>query len=309
MQKHVVKYDNYMNSLSLGALKSSELDTLMAICSKMKERGTSTVEFDFAEIREIAELTSCDSRERFASAVSSLSRKLVSIYGHIETDDEDTFFTLFNRLSARKKTGVLEVSVNPEYAFVLNDLTSNFTSFELQEFVRLKSKYSKNLYRLLKQFDNTNSGWRRFEATDLRDKLGCPQSYQNKRFVAEILTPCIEELKPIFHELTLEIDRARRQGAPITGYEFRWRPCVNDELPGQVSFDSHESFDAIASDMRRVRYTDEEGKTQYRMRPSGRKNEKIHNYDERSYSAQDYAEMLAIASWESTDGKDTQTDS
>lgn len=44
------------------------------------------------------------------------------------------------------------VSVNKRFDFFLNELTSNFTRFELEEFTNLESKYSKAMYRLLKQW-------------------------------------------------------------------------------------------------------------------------------------------------------------
>lgn len=233
----IVKYNNFMNSLSFGSLGGSELDLFMTICAKTKELGVQEVEFDFGEIRNLADLRNCDSRDRFIKVVSSLNRKLINITGHIDNEDEEVFFTLFNELKTVKKEGILKVSVNPKYAFVLNELSANFTSFELQEFVNLKSKYTKNLYRLLKQFDSTQSAWRTFKADDLREKLGCPINYPNKKFVAEILNPSIAELQPIFNELTLDIIKAHKKGSPISSYEFRWKPCVNDQLPGQMSIE------------------------------------------------------------------------
>ncbi|MDC7286158.1 replication initiation protein, partial [Bifidobacterium thermophilum] len=46
----------------------------------------------------------------------------------------------------------LEVSVNDRFAFLLTDLTSQFTRFELAEFADLKSKYAKEFYRRAKQY-------------------------------------------------------------------------------------------------------------------------------------------------------------
>lgn len=247
--KEVVKYNNYMNSLSFGSLGQSELDLFMTICAKMNDMGTEEVEFTFGEIRELSCVKNCDSRERFVSAISSLNRKLINISGHMEDEDEEVFFTLFNELRTLKKEGILKVSVNPKYAFVLNELNNNFTKFELQEFVSLKSKYSKNLYRLLKQFDNNQSSWRTFKTEDLREKLGSPVSYPNKRFIAEILNPSIEELKTIFMDLRTEYTYARRRGKPITDITFKWRQAVDDELPGQVSFKTLEEFDDIVEGM------------------------------------------------------------
>ena len=47
------------------------------------------------------------------------------------------------------------VAVNPRFSFLLNDLTSQFTRFELAEFTALKSSYAKETYRRLKQYRQT----------------------------------------------------------------------------------------------------------------------------------------------------------
>ena len=64
-------------------------------------------------------------------------------------------FTLFNKFKVDGDTQILYVSVNEEFFFLLNQLTSNFTRFELKEFVTLKSSYAKEFYRRMKQFKYT----------------------------------------------------------------------------------------------------------------------------------------------------------
>lgn len=48
------------------------------------------------------------------------------------------------------------MKVNEDFLYILNDLTKNFTLFELQEFNNLVCIF-KNLYRLLKQFKTTGN--------------------------------------------------------------------------------------------------------------------------------------------------------
>lgn len=49
----------------------------------------------------------------------------------------------------------LEIEVNPKFEYIVNELTKNFTGFKLEEFIALSGKYTKTLYRLLKQFRKT----------------------------------------------------------------------------------------------------------------------------------------------------------
>ncbi|MBX5320310.1 hypothetical protein CD155_11055 [Staphylococcus caprae] len=64
------------------------------------------------------------------------------IYKRIEYTEKD-----------RKKE--LTVSINPELKHILNEITGNFTKFELKEMTQLKSSYAKNMFRLLKQYKHT----------------------------------------------------------------------------------------------------------------------------------------------------------
>lgn len=45
--------------------------------------------------------------------------------------------------------------MNSRFSFLLNDLTSQFTRFELAEFTALRSSYDKECYRRLKQYRKT----------------------------------------------------------------------------------------------------------------------------------------------------------
>ena len=56
-------------------------------------------------------------------------------------------------VSSRKSE--VTIAINKEFYYVLNVLLSNFTRFELDEFLALKSKYAKEFYRCMKQFRTT----------------------------------------------------------------------------------------------------------------------------------------------------------
>ena len=63
----------------------------------------------------------------------------------------------------------LIVSINPKLKHVLNEITADFTKFELKEMTHLKSTYSKNMFRLLKQYKHT--GYFKIQIEDFRERL------------------------------------------------------------------------------------------------------------------------------------------
>ena len=99
---------------------------------------------------------------------------------------------------------ILTIKTNPEFAYILNDLTKNFTRFELREYVALDGKYSKMIYQHLRQYRKT--GWWNITVEDIRRELAIPDSYANKYIMDKVIKPSIEVLKSCkgFSDLTVE---------------------------------------------------------------------------------------------------------
>ena len=143
----------------------------------------------------------------------------------LKTQDKIIMFVLFPTFEIDLNNNTLTVAVNEKFKFILNDLVKVFTRFELAEFVKLDSKYTKNLYRLLKQFRTTG----RLEINNIEDfkqKLDAPTSYKPKDFKRFVLDVAINELKEkeCFKNLQFEPKIAKRRGSPITGYTFTFEP-------------------------------------------------------------------------------------
>lgn len=85
----------------------------------------------------------------------------------------------------------LRVAVNPKFAEIVNAL-SNFTRFELAEFIALSGKYTKTLYRLLKQYRQT--GNRLFKWDEFFEIMDIPKDYEMCDIDKRILKPAIKEL-------------------------------------------------------------------------------------------------------------------
>ena len=150
----VVKYNNNFNNISLRNFNANELDILMAICSRMKEKGEEEITFHFDKLKKLVNYSD-NTSATFIKDLESTYDKLISI--KLKVGDERRFikFVLFTRYSVDVDEKTVEIAVNKEFAWVLNELNVTFTAFELKEFISLKSSYAKEFYRRMKQFKST----------------------------------------------------------------------------------------------------------------------------------------------------------
>lgn len=240
----IVKYNNQMNQIAFTGLSAIDIDLFMLICAKTKERKDELIKLSFTELKKELGLSN-KSDKYFAAEIQRLSKKLKHIGGSFNNGtsfDEFVLFPTFHGTAVIEEhavygyldKGTMIVRVNPDFAFLLNELTKNFTRFELSEFVQLESKYSKNLYRLLKQYRKT--GTYTVEAEKFRELMDCPKSYQNMYFMRDCVNVAIKELSQgYFAGLKVEPIRAHKRGAPIVAYKFTFKP--SKDVPGQRYMD------------------------------------------------------------------------
>lgn len=217
----IVKYDNYLNGLKFSGFSPIDFNFLMALCSRMRDKETNELKFSFDELREITGYKQT-SIKKFVSDLERMNEKLMRIICKIKTETKTIMFILFPTFITDSEEQTLTISVNEKFKFILNEIVRNFTRFELNEFVRLDSKYSKSLYRLLKQFKSTG----KFEVSikDFREKVDCPESYTNKHIMDKIIKPSLQELQSCFDNLQCETKYARKRGRPVVGYIFTFTP-------------------------------------------------------------------------------------
>lgn len=214
--REVVKYKNELNTIPMRKFSSAEMDLFFAICSKMKDKKTDTVKFEFAEIKEMSSYFS-RSEKRFVNDLTGVYRKMLQLTYSTESDDEVSYFVLFTGFTINKKEKFVEISVNPKLEYILNQLTHEFTQFELVEFTSLKSSYAKTMYRLLKQYKST--GYYTVKIDDFRILLSVPGSYRMSDINKQILAPVKKELSQYFDPFTIKKIKAKK-GNKIERLEF-----------------------------------------------------------------------------------------
>lgn len=237
----LVIYKNEMNTLQFHGFTAVDLDMLMTLCSRMRDKDEDVMEFDFKYLKTIMEYKSKDN-DRFINDLDAMNNKLIKVTASFKTDTKKVMFVLFPTFEIDTEKETLKVRVNPDFKYLLNEITAQFTLFELQEFVSLSGKYSKNLYRLLKQYRRT--GTYRVDLETFRHRMDIPDTYKNRDVLEKAIKPAVEELTRLcyFKDLKVEPIKARKKGAPVTAYEFTFRK--SDQIAGQESFYDTDSFNS-----------------------------------------------------------------
>lgn len=216
MTKEIVKYHNQMNEISFGTFKEKELDLFFSICYKLKEQGTKEVELTFSELKNL--IGENKNLKRLKNNIDSLNKKLAMINHQIEIRP-NVFerFVLFTNFTTDYNENILTIKVNDKFSYILNNLINKYTKFDLLDFISLKSIYSKNMFKLLKQWESLN----KIECSldEIKEKLNIPKAYSTSDFNKRVLIPIMEELPQYFSNLKLE---KIKTGKKVTSLKFTW---------------------------------------------------------------------------------------
>lgn len=237
----IVKYHNDFNKIQLPSFTEQEQNLLCGLMIKLKEQKQS-VEFLPQDLREI--LRSDCNNISLANFCKSLRSKFFSANFTILIKEQNSYvdrtINLFSMMEIYymddKKTKLekLVIEVNPKFEYLLNKLTANFTAFELAEFVALSGKYTKTLYRLLKQFRST--GKMAMEWEEFKRVMDIPEKLHMRDIDKRILKPAVKELsaqrnlfdqvRVPFQNLSYEKEKvkARGRGGRVVGIIFTFKP-------------------------------------------------------------------------------------
>ncbi|HDF4377657.1 TPA: RepB family plasmid replication initiator protein [Staphylococcus aureus] len=218
MTGETVVYKNEMNLVPLRRFTATEINLFFAMCNKLKEQDTNTLRLSFDELKKLSNY-SPETRNinRFANDLDNVYKKMLHLTIRYEDDDVIERFVLFNHYRIHKREQYLEISTSSNLKHILNSITNNFTKFELKEMTRLKSTYSKNMFRLLKQYKHT--GYLKIHIDDFKNRLDIPKSYRMTDINKNVFKPIIIELGSIFNNLTINKIKAKK-GRKIEWIEF-----------------------------------------------------------------------------------------
>ncbi|WP_413223976.1 replication initiation protein [Staphylococcus aureus] len=228
MSGETVVYQNEMNLVPLRKFTSTEIDIFFSLCNKLKEQDIKELAIPFEELRHLSNYYH-RSLKRFVKDLEHVYDKMLTLTYTERSGLSFKKFVLFTGYEVDVDEKKLIVSINPKLKHVLNEITADFTKFELKEMTNLKSTYSKNMFRLLKQYKHT--GYFKIQIEDFREHINqkvliapkiewfIPNSYRMTHINQKVLAPIIKELGFIFNNLNINKVKAKK-GRKIEWLEF-----------------------------------------------------------------------------------------
>ena len=250
----IVEYHNDLHKLSMGSFTELEQNLLFGVLVKCREQ-KSGVEIELKAddlMRFINQRKNTTKQDLLNIALNlydnffKLDFKIIKKQGNLERRSYYNLFSKFdiyiNNIENLEKQKLeqefshLVLKVNDDFAYLLHEFTNGlYTQFELEEFLFLRGKYPKILYRLLKQFRLTGyfiATWEKF-----KEKMGIPLDMRNATIEKQILKPCVEKLSQTmkthlfdaripFENLKYKLKKeSSKRGKPkVTHIEFYFKP-------------------------------------------------------------------------------------
>ena len=231
MANEVVKHHNDLNTIPMRKWSKEEMDFFFAIIAKLRDEGTKEITFDKHSIADLANY-SIRTNKAYEQLINQLSKNILDIT-YLEKKRTilngkpaylSSRMNLFSRFDSKwtEDLSELEITlkVSDEFEYVLNQLNSEFTSYELAEFTQIRSTYAKTLYRLLKQWRTV--GKKEFQIDEFKRLLDTPDYYTPSEINKNVLNYARKELPQFFPNLKIKSIKSNKRGTPVIAYEFTW---------------------------------------------------------------------------------------
>ncbi len=243
-------YHNNANKVNLGKLSEREANLLFAIFQRLKDQGNTLIRFEPQDLKRMLGIK---------ISYDNLTRTARSMWNKIKTADfwevkdiivngkecvSEKNYMLFQvcEIVSDKETReflYMDIQLNTGYNYLLNNLGmgGQYTSFKLLEFQRVRGKYAKTLYRLLKQYKST--GILSVEWSQFRELLDIPKDYTMPNIDKFVLKIALKELHKIypFEHLSYKKERRSHDKRKVTHIDFYFEQLPKGETKKQKQAD------------------------------------------------------------------------
>ncbi|PUD43315.1 replication initiation protein [Helicobacter pylori] len=250
--KTYITYHNNANKVNLGKLSEREANLLFAIFQRLKDQGNTLIRFEPQDLKRMIMVKSNLTNRQLLQVLKNLLDNISGanfwiIREHVENGEvyeDHTSYMLFKQFEIRihKPTQTIEyldVQLNDSYQYLLNNLGmgGQYTSFNLLEFQRVRGKYAKTLYRLLKQYKST--GILSVEWSQFRELLDIPKDYDMRSIDNFVLKIALKELHKIypFEHLSYKKERRSHDKRKVTHIDFYFEQLPEGETKKQKQAD------------------------------------------------------------------------
>ncbi len=212
-QYYYVAESNDLITKARHDLTARELKIMDYVISKIQptDSGLITINTSMYELTKVLELkASGRTYSQIAQNLEDMRAKSIKIYN--ENDRSITMTGWFERAKVWEN-GQIELKINEDFSPYLIDLKNNYTQYLLIDTVKLKSKYSILLYKLMREADkDKGNSIAVLQGTpeEFKEWLGAPDNYTYNQLKEKILKKAVEEINLKIEDMDLDILQARR---------------------------------------------------------------------------------------------------
>lgn len=229
---------NKMNSILFPVnFTARDYDVFFTICWFAKQKGyvenRGFIEMPYSEIirfyeKDINKTRLNDEIKNFREKV--LGTKGTAIYKTMRYDNDNDEITtvgiFFIEMELFRNKQILRFKLNPIALDILFSVLQ-FMKINLYDFVSIKSKFAKTLYRLLIQYENKKAdknGFKcvNFSRLEFENLMAVPDKYASTDIDSRVIDPSINELdENYFKKIVFEKQYSNANKNKIIGYSFK----------------------------------------------------------------------------------------
>lgn len=229
----VLVFRNELNSIIFpSSFTARDYDIFFTICWYVKQHdyddARDYIDMPFDEIARFYEKDL--NKTRFCNEIKEFCKKALGNNGtpviRYEDDEKLRLSTFFMYLEPMRNKQILRLKM---FKYSLNILFAvfDFMNINMRDFVSIHGKFSKTLYRLLKQYENLKADDNGFKTiTFSKNKLLEFMNFDNNFYGnsseidRKILNPAIKELKDTFFK-DLSVEKIKKNKREVVGYSFQ----------------------------------------------------------------------------------------
>lgn len=244
-EKNIVKYDNRFNKTSLADLDAREQNILFSVCSAFTKEKKENIILPLDAFREMAGLTKAQSgvnEARFKKLLDETIDTSLKLTFAVDTEEEGAghvteYFTMFSMFKAYWDRNELRVSLNPRFQHYLYDIPEkvSFTMYELEMILKLRSTYSKTLFRMFRQ---NHKGRFTMAFSEFKDRMGLTGKKYMVSTILQKVKKAIQEFEKlgIYKNVLVETTQGRGRGHPVETISFSYElaDTARSRLEGKV---------------------------------------------------------------------------
>lgn len=247
-------YSNAYSKVVLPHLTPRQLNIVYALLLLAGEQDTRLVTVNFDRLAPLTRVSHFSVR-----FVRQLGDKLT--WCVLPNHQKTPFFTVFE---IDEKRGVLTYALAPAVAQLVSVPVSQYTSVD-DTYMRLRSRYAKEVYRHLRQYRRT--GMWRVSLLQFRRLVSVPASFDLSALTHCVLTPVLRELSDMnvtVKKLYRPIPHVRGRGR-LVAFEFHFTPELSaKQRKNRVKREEHVRAEVIARlDQEATRYLWEHSQPAY----------------------------------------------